>query len=109
VTYYNNTREVFNLSIKDKFAVLKLNSKPVKPVKGVLISEDWSKLLSSIEPVYPEMHQYFLWLAKQGVLIKNEGTSEKRIVLDSAAMECLPAITIEINPEKRWPDGAILY
>lgn len=96
------------MSLINKFAALKFDGVPVKPAAEVTISEEWSRLLSLIEPVYPEMHQYFLWLAKQGVPLKDDDNSAKRIVLTGTTFECLPAISIEINPEKRWPDGAIL-
>lgn len=96
------------MSIIDKFETLKFSNEPVKPITTATISEEWSRFLSQIELVHPEMHQFFSYLANSRALIKNDSNFAKKIVLDGNDYECLPAITIEINPEKQWLDGAAL-
>jgi hypothetical protein len=97
------------MSLKDKFSELKFDNQ-LEPVveKKTAVDEDWGRLLCLIEPVYPELHQFLLWVAEHGVSLKNAGNLEKDILLDGSILAGLPAINIQINPEKGWTNGDVL-
>ena len=92
------------MSLKDKLAILKFEKPEIEVKTTAPISEEWSRLLDLIEPIYPEMYQFFFWLAEQDVHLKKEN-SGKSIVLDGECFAGLPAIKIDINPNQRWPSG----
>ncbi|CVK18408.1 hypothetical protein [Sporomusa sphaeroides] len=96
------------MSLIDKFAALKFGKEPVVPTVEPEISEDWSRFLCQFESVAPELHQFLYSLAKEGVALEHNESSARGIVLYGSKYECLPAITIELNPERFLEDGRLL-
>lgn len=95
------------MSLKDKFAGLKFEKPAVEAKTTNPISEEWTRLIDLIKPVYPEMHVFFKWLAEQGGLLKQDDSGIS-IAGDGECFARLPAVTIDVNVKKRYPDGSLL-
>ena len=95
------------MSLKDKFAGLRFEKPVVETKTTIPISEEWSRLIDLVKPMYPEVHVFFKWLAEQGGLLKQDD-SGINIAVDGECFARLPAVTIDVNEKKRYPDGSVL-